>query len=130
MTYATQLPGLYLLETNKGRAVYTTEVIPKGSIIELCPVIKLNPKDTALIHQTALHDFYFLWDELEKTSAIALGYGSLYNHSADPNALFELILNEQEIRFIALHDISSNSEITINYLAKEIKEYKLWFTPQ
>jgi len=124
----TQLLGLYILEDEvKGRGVYCSEDIPEGSTIELCPVIVLPPQDTQMIHATALHDYYFIWDRDIKSSCIALGYGSLYNHSDNANAEF---LNDYEsnmIRILAIADIPAHQEICINYISKDEEEFSLWF---
>jgi len=126
----TQLPGLFILEDEKGRGVYTTKKIPKDSTIELCPVILLSRKDTELIHKTSLHDFYFIWELAEQNAAIALGYGSLYNHSDQPNADFEINLDTNEIKFIATEEISAGEEILINYISSAVKGVALWFDPK
>ena len=123
----TQRPGLYIMEGKHGRGVYTSEDIEAGALIELCPVIVLNPKDTGQIHETHLHDYYFIWDIEQKSSAIALGYGSLYNHSSDPNAEYENDYDENVIRFTALKHIPAHHEILIHYNAGGSNEYGIWF---
>ena len=124
---ATQLPHLYLQhDSSKGRCVFTSSEIMQGSIIEICPVIILSKEDTLKIHETLLHDYYFLWNA-EEESAIALGYGSLYNHSETPNAQFELVYGDNEIHMIAAINIEPGSEITINYMEIKNEKYKLWF---
>jgi SET domain-containing protein len=124
----TQMPGLYIMEDEvKGRGVYCSEDITEGSMIELCPILILSPQDTEKIHATALHDYYFIWDRDIKSSCIALGYGSLYNHSDKANAEF---LNDYEsnmIRIQALTDIPAHQEICINYISKDEEEFSLWF---
>lgn len=131
MSLTTQIPGLYILDTeNRGRAVFCVENISKGSLIEICPVIVLNTKDTDLVHMTKLHDYYFVWDIDRGTSAIALGFGSLYNHSELPSAEFEIDMETKEIRFLALKDIPSGEEITIDYIAAKDEGGKLWFEPK
>lgn len=120
--------GLMILSTEqKGRGVACVQPIPKGSTIEICPVILLNTKDTQVIHKTHLHDYYFLWNKEAKTSALALGYGSLYNHHPKPNADYELLLDTHEIRFFSIRDIDVMEEITINYQSEILDEYPLWF---
>lgn len=125
---STQLPDLYILEDEvKGRGVYCSQDIPEGSMIELCPVIIIPPNDTKAIHETSLHDYYFIWDRHINSSCIALGYGSLYNHSDSPNAEF---LNDYEnnmIRIQALTYIPAHQEICINYISKDEDEFRLWF---
>ena len=131
MPLSTQLPGLYYLETeSKGRSVFTSEDIVEGSIIEVCPVIIINPEETQVIHKTHLHDYYFIWDIETGSSAIALGYGSLYNHDEHPNSEFELDRANLTIRFIALKNISAGTELTVNYIAAKEEGVKLWFDPK
>lgn len=83
-----RLSFIYIAESPLGgRGVFTTEFIPVGTLIEIAPVIVLAEQDLKLIHDhTILHDYYFLWTDDGKSAAIALGYGSLYNHSYMPNA--------------------------------------------
>lgn len=127
---ATQRPGLYVIRHQiKKRCVHTVDSIKSGEIIELCPVIIIGKEDTKKLHETHLHDYYFVWDIDLGTSAIALGYGSLYNHSEQPNADFELVPEEQSIRFLAVKDIEAGGEITIDYLGMKDTDYKLWFMP-
>jgi len=128
MPLSTQLPYLYIADDdNKGRSVFTSEDIEEGSIIEICHVVILNKKDTKIIHETHLHDYYFVWDIVKGTSAIALGYGSLYNHDDDNNAEFELDLIENVIRIIAQRKISAGEEITLDYKGHKEEGNKLWF---
>jgi SET domain-containing protein len=47
---------------------------------------------------------------------VALGYGSLYNHSYSPNARY-LDVGRMTKAFISLRDIAPGEEITINYNA-------------
>ena len=123
---STQIPGLYILETEeKGRAVYTSIDINKGDVIESAPVIICDSVDTKLIHKTRLHDYYFTWGE--KESAIALGFGSLYNHSENPNTEFILDYDNLSIDFEALRDIKAGEEITINYHSDDETDFKIWF---
>ena len=120
----TQLPGLYLKPSPLGgRGVFTASAIPTGSVVELAPVIELSAADRATIHQTALHDYYFAWGE---GAAIALGYGSLYNHATAPNLDYELDTDFGQVRFTALRDIAAGEELTIDYQAGGDRQ-DLWF---
>ena len=124
-----QMPNLYL--TNhpiKGRCVHCVDDIRKGSVIEVCPLVILSVEDTKLIHQTHLYDYYFGWDEDKDTSALALGYGSIYNHSPNPNAEPERLMHSKELRITAIQDIPSGKEITINYQG-DVKNSpcEIWF---
>lgn len=124
---STRLPFLYLKNTEgRGRGVFTAKPIPAGSSIESCPVIVLSAHDTAIIHTTHLHDYYFLWDD-DGQSAIALGYGSLYNHASQPNADYEMDIDQRTIEVFALRDIEAGEEITFNYTDGGDVRTELWF---
>jgi SET domain-containing protein len=125
---STQIPGLFIMhDTIKGRCIYTALDIRKGDIIESAPVIVLPPKDLHLIHQSGLHDYYFLWGDDRKSCALALGYGSLYNHEQHPNTDYIFDFGDNSIEFFAIEDIAANSEITINYHGEPGDGNKLWF---
>ncbi|MEE9372867.1 MAG: SET domain-containing protein [Saprospiraceae bacterium] len=126
---ATQMPGLFIIcDPNKGRCVHSAVEIRAGDLIEVCPVIVFTKEDLIKIHTTYLHDYYFLWGEKRGQGAIALGYGSLYNHSEVPNAAFEIDIQNQEIRFMCIKPIASGSEIVISYVDAGFRgDVKLWF---
>lgn len=118
------IPGLYMAYNEKGRGMYTAEAISKGSIIENCPLIILPEDERSIIHQSTLHDYYFIWPM--GGIAIALGYGSLYNHSDTPNAKVIFDLDEKEMVLEALQEINPGDEILIDY-TDGTEETKLWF---
>jgi hypothetical protein len=123
-----QIPGLYITESSsKGRGVFTSLDISEGDTIEVCPVIKIPRSQLPIIHKTILHDYYFLWGEDMDECAIALGFGSLYNHEVHSNANFILDLQNETIDIIAIKDIAAGSEITLNYHGEPGDEGKLWF---
>lgn len=110
-----------------GRGVFTSEFIPAGALIEICPVIILPEAELPIIHQTDLHDYYFLWGEEEKQCAIALGFGSLYNHAYDANAEYILDLEDNTIDFYSVKDIEPGTEITVNYNGWPDDPAPVWF---
>lgn len=113
--------------TIEGRGVFTAEEIPAGALIEICPVIVISEQEVDVIHHTDLHDYYFVWGEENEMAAIALGYGSLYNHSFSPNAEFVLDLDHRTIEIFALRDIRPGEEITFNYHGDPDCRDELWF---
>ena len=110
-----------------GRGVFTTIALEKSSIIEVSPVIVIPPVDVPKIHETILHDFYFLWGDDEKSAAIALGFGSLFNHAIYPNLDYEMDFELNTISFVALQDIDPWTELTINYNGKSGDSQEVWF---
>lgn len=122
------IPGLHIAKTKShGRGVYTAIDIKKGDLIEISPVIVLKEKELPIIHETTLHDYYFLWGPKNETCAIGLGYVSMYNHAVHPNANYLLDLPEETIEVFAIDDIAAGSEITINYHGEPGDDEKLWF---
>lgn len=118
---------IYIKNTEKGRGIFTDSPIKAGEEIEICPVIVCPEQDRKLIDQTELYNYYFLWGDNHELTALALGYGSLYNHSYTPNVIYECYYEEQYIKFIALQDILPHSELTINYNYDADNQDKLWF---
>ena len=98
---------------NAGRGVFAIVNFRKGEIIEQCPVIVLSRKDYLLAKKTELKNYYFMWGKV--TSAICLGYGSVYNHSYEPNATYKKQIKEKTINFVAIKNIKKGEEITVNY---------------
>lgn len=101
--------------SGKGRGVVAFRDFPKDSLVERSAVIAIPRDDVPLIRQTGLANYYFEWGDDCDQAAIALGYGSLYNHSYTPNARYVFRESEECIEFIALRDIEAGEEITINY---------------
>lgn len=97
----------------KGRGVFARREIKTGSVIEVVPVITIPVAEVhAWSSSFGLFDYVFNWEE--GIMAIALGYGSLYNHSFLPNAKFS-VGAELTIIFSAIRPIRAGTEITINY---------------
>lgn len=123
-----QIPGLYILKSEgKGRGVYTAGDIFEGSTIEVCPLIIIPEEHVETIHKTVLHDYYFRWGAHQKQAAILLGYGSLYNHSNEPNARAILLDADNEILIESIRTINSGEEITIDYFDDESAKEHVWF---
>jgi SET domain-containing protein len=99
----------------KGRGVVAQRHFEAGETIERPPVIVIPPEEVALIRQTKLASYYYEWGADCRQGAIALGHGSLYNHSYEPNARFLFHEDQECLEFIALRDIEPSEEITINY---------------
>ena len=123
-----QIPGLYITYSEgKGRGVFTSQDIEKGAVIEVCPVIIIPKAELPIIHKTTLHDYYFLWGHDLDACAIALGFGSIYNHELMPNANFILDIEQQTIDIEAIKNITAGEEITLNYHGEPGNSDKLWF---
>lgn len=108
-----------------GNGIFAVKNIEKNEIIEECPIIILNSDDTIKIDPTNLYNYYFSWEN--NWSAIALGYGSIYNHSYEPNAVYEKDFINNKIIFRALKNLYIWEEILVNYNWNPDKKEKVWF---
>lgn len=102
----------------KGRGVYAVSTIEAGQLVEECPLL-LIPRDIA-----ALHDYVFEWNDRQ---AIALGYGTLYNHSYRPNAIYTKDFEAAKLRFFARQLIAPGEEISVNYNGDPTDTTPVWF---
>jgi len=111
----------------KGRAMFAGEFIPAFSLIETCPMLIFNPQDGEHIKKTLLYDYYFEWGENSDRIAIALGYGSLYNHSFEPNAEYQMDFENNNLLIYAITDIFAGQEICFNYNGDAEDQSPIWF---
>ncbi len=122
--------SLYVKDTGtaRGRGVFASRQFRKGELIEVAPVIVITagmvPKRIAQV----LYEWELRPDG--STRAIALGYGSLYNHDNPANLKYAKDLIAGVIRYWALRDISPDEELTINYNSMTgvcAPEQETWF---
>jgi uncharacterized protein len=107
-----------------GRGVFAGRAIRRGEVVERCPILRIPARDRRLVQKTVLKPY--LYERDRGAAAIALGLGSLYNHSFDPNAEYELQLAADAVVFRALRDIGPGEEVTISYS----DDSDLWFVPR
>lgn len=109
---------------NLGRGVFAEENIKKGEVIEVAPIIVLQFEDFVDTKWNLLFEYYF-W--LDDEVVLALGYGSLYNHSPQANAKYEINIKQRAIKFTAIKDIKKGEEIFFNYKGSSSPKAPLWF---
>jgi len=109
----------------RGRGVFARCDIKEGETIEVCPVIVIPDDQWEIIDSTDLTNYYIVFGE--KDCGIALGYGSLYNHSANPNSRMERRPDLRVVEFIAIRDIKKDEEITFRYLCGGNSGGGKWF---
>ena len=109
----------------KGRGVFARRRIRQGEVIEQVPVLVLPLGEIEDGSGCAILGSYcFLWSR--DSVALALGYGSLYNHSYEPNARYEDIGGQTKL-FVTLRDIAAGEEITVNYNGEPSDRSPVWF---
>ena len=109
----------------KGRGVFARRNIRRGTVIERVPVVVMRVQEIfSNAPRTKLADYVFSWGRGKV--AFACGYGALYNHSYQPNAEYYGKGTKTQV-FVALRDIKSGEEITVNYNGKPNGRAKVGF---
>ena len=124
------VPGLYIADSEgKGRGVFTARELSKGDVIEFCPLVLIPKKEQNCIHQSILHNYYFLSPPPHSKMCIVLGYGSIYNHAFQPNADIVFDLPNLHLEIHCISAIEPGDEILIDYTGGLKDAPKLWFDP-
>lgn len=94
---------------SKGRGVFAARPIQPSDTIEISPMMLMKkvPEE--------FEDYVF---EVSQTVyGLAMGYGSFYNHSNKPKAIYYITVGKQNtyLEVMALNLILPGEEITINY---------------
>jgi uncharacterized protein len=110
--------------TVHGTGVFSVCDVEPGEIIERCPVLVLSRDDAFTLADTALGDYVYEWED---GCAVALGFGSLYNHSRTSNARYEMDYDLVEIDVVAVRSIRAGDEILINYNGDPAVTTPVWF---
>jgi len=108
----------------RGRGVFALKNFLAGEVIERAPVIIIPCDQWHATEKTILYNYCYAWGD---DAALALGFGSLYNHAYNPNAAYLKRIDQLLIEFIALRDIDAHEEITINYNSVPDDHSPLWF---
>ncbi len=111
----------------KGRGVFALRVLPQDFLLERTPVIVIPAEEWPWIERTVLRFYCFSWGPNGDQAALALGVGSLFNHSYTPNALYRKDFREQVIEFITLRPVAAGEEITVNYGGHPYSRIPMWF---
>ena len=121
-------PYLVILPSGeRGKGVYTTSFISKGTVLEISPVLVMGEADRMHLDQTLLHDYIFEWQESSKTCCMALGYIPMYNHSAPANCDYDMDFEHQTMSITAVRDIQQGEELFINYNGAWDEKSDVWF---
>ena len=110
-----------------GLGVFAAAPIEAGAVIEICPVLLFPKTQLEHVRRTVLDDYYFDWGDDGEWYAMALGYGSLYNHAYQPNADYAMDFETNTIDFFALRDIEPGEEILVNYNGSADDTTPVWF---
>ena len=136
VTLANANAALHLLEERqlvrvvqvegKGRGVVAMQPLSRGDVLERAHVVVVPVEQARQLDATVLAHYVYDWPE--GRVAVALGHGSLFNHSFRPNARYRRDLEAHVLVFEALTDIAPGEEITVNYNGDPADRTPLWFT--
>lgn len=98
-----------------GLGVFANEKISKGEVIEETALLELPIQKGE--RSTLLMNHRYVWPKGAEwyCHVVALGCGSLYNHSNTPNADWNNNLENNSFLFTALEDIEPGEEIFVYY---------------
>lgn len=106
--------------TPKGRGVFTRQDYRAGDIVETSPVLEVQSAfaDLARPLQLVVYSWgYLTGDERKDVWGVALGFGSLFNHSSQPNLVYSADPDRRAIVYRATRQIDAGEELTIDYNA-------------
>jgi SET domain-containing protein len=121
-------PGdLYVSSSEmQGRGVFAAREYSSGDIIEICPVIIVPAAQRPALESTIIVEHYYEWGD---AGGVALGFGSLYNHSYEPNAVYRKHMDRDLVIVSALKSVACDEEITINYNGDPEDQNPIWSWP-
>lgn len=106
---------LYIGDSSiSGRGVFAKVGIKEGEVLEECHYMLLAETNFKAIDRN-LTEYVFAFEKTSKVS-IVFGFGSIYNHSREPNADWEIDTKNNLYRFFAISDISEGEEILLDYV--------------
>lgn len=95
-----------------GRGVFASKLIKSKTLVEISPLIVIPPEDSPKIEKSILNNYVY---EFKDGLAIALGIGSLFNHSDKPNLIWKISKKNQSIYFWTSKDIHPGEQLFIDY---------------
>ena len=96
---------------NAGYGVFAEESISKNEIICECPLLTIEKNGDR-------NDYSFGFNGKR---CIALGFGSLFNHSDNSNCMYKF--ENGLLKFYAIKDVNSNDELFFDYGKGYNKKY-------
>ncbi|MFT4658933.1 MAG: SET domain-containing protein [Candidatus Aldehydirespiratoraceae bacterium] len=106
--------------TGAGRGVFAAKPFKKGDELERCPML-VAERDRGDDLESGAEGYVFGW--ADDRTALALGYGSMYNHSYNPNAT--TLEAADELVITATRKIKVGDEVYINYMGTA--QEGVWF---
>lgn len=107
-----------------GRGLVAAQDFKKGQIVESSPVVILDVVEHKELAKTILNLYVFAWKDTG--CALALGHGSLFNHSWENNVRYVNDYVRNKINFIATRDIQKGEQLFVDYGYDPLLEYQAY----
>lgn len=121
-------PYLYIKKSSsRGRGVFTREPIARGIVVETSPVIVIPVKEVESILKTKMSNYVFQWGDSGRKIGIALGWGSLYNHSYRSNCQYTTNTKDNTLVIKTVRPIKKGEELFVNYNCVWNDGAPVWF---
>lgn len=110
-------PFFIIVDTEFGRGLIAAKDIREREIIEISPYLRINSHDSRCMDATVIESYRFLIDgeNILGDTCLALGYGSLFNHSEEPNVDYDIDPSRSIIEYVTLRDIEKGEQLFIDY---------------
>lgn len=97
----------------KGWGAFCSKRIPKNKVFNVTTLLVLSGREARLMSGSSLEPYWYEFGT--KGRAIALGLGSILNHSDKPNCSYHFSKVKRTLSFYALRDIPAHEELTHDY---------------
>ncbi len=119
-------PALYTAKTPlRGWGVFTQELLPTDTLIEVSPVVIMTYAEKQLLDQTTLYNYIFDWEGGH--CCMALGLVPVYNHSYEANCEYFQDYENGTIYIKTVRPIHPGEELFINYNGDWDNKAPVWF---
>lgn len=97
----------------KGWGAFCTKKIPAKAVFSISPLLVLSGREARIMSESSLEAYWYQFGT--KGRALALGLGSIMNHSDEPNCSYHFSKRNKTLSFFALRDIPAHEELTHDY---------------
>lgn len=112
----------YIGRGPKGRGLFANTDIPPRTLLHVAPCIPISSDQYDTHMKFTILEEYLFNDRQTGNKLLALGYGSLFNHSRHPNVSYKVCSDDQTIEYTSgFQVISRGTELCISYGSN------LWF---
>ena len=119
------------ISSKKGKGLFASQLIEKGTVIDIANVILIPNKEYKRIKKTVLYDYCYIWEDPklkpEYKNAISLSISQFMNHSYEPSVKYVYDYKNKKIEYITLRDIPKGEELTVNYNGLVDDKSPVWF---